>query len=572
MKTGKHITWTLFICLLSQGQLQAQEPDLAEPPFWPYGMSLPTSVPQPKKRAKAAAILAWTPPKAKHIRAVLLIVANSDSKHFGEHAAVRKVAAKHEMGIVYLRYPAHSDLPKNPKSKTMNRLLNAVAHKTGIAEFRHAPWIAFGKSSMGKFPYYLAWAFPRRTIATISYHAETPTWPPDNWARTADNTILHVNLNGETEWGGTWNRHVRPSLMNYRAKSAWLPHLAVGFDVGHGNYPDVHGSDGWGKKFPGKITAIGVWDYLSLYVDKALTLRLETSKYPTDKPIALKRIDESTGYLIRPYAIEDLFKLPRIPMTKSGGLYVVDPKGDNRPTFAAIPPAKDLTPPRGTPIAPLEIGRSPSKWLITEGMTFAMATDPMRDLGALKSLRPKPGDKVTIDKHQATFGPIGPKHVRRGGGINFKNGLQQGAKATLLAYTVLKVSDKTHVKLNAPFTQNGRVRVVLNDIPVSHKQVLELDAGLYPMLVVVRLRTKWSSLASGFEAATADEMNSAKQHAAELARKRAEGGKSSAQNRTPRDSPTIRKATDVKKSERKSMFWVADRELAEAWLQLHTRE
>ena len=42
-----------------------------------------------------------------------------------------------------------------------------------------------------------------------------------------ERNVLHVSLNGETEWGGTWNRHVRPSLLNYRAQSSWLPHLAV---------------------------------------------------------------------------------------------------------------------------------------------------------------------------------------------------------------------------------------------------------------------------------------------------------------------------------------------------------
>lgn len=170
---------------------------MAELPHWPHGLALPGGVPKPRRRAKGAAVLAWAPPKTKRIRAVLLIVANSDSKHFGEHLAVREVAAKHEMGIVYFRYPAHADLPKNPSSKTMDRLLDSVAAKTGIKEFSHAPWVTFGKSSVGKFPYYLAWAFPRRVVATISYHAEPATWPPATWARLGGETILHVSLNGE---------------------------------------------------------------------------------------------------------------------------------------------------------------------------------------------------------------------------------------------------------------------------------------------------------------------------------------------------------------------------------------
>jgi len=569
---GTLVGRAVLLVMLLPGALHAQKTDLAELPFWPHGLALPQGVPAPRKRAKGTAILAWAPPKARRIRAVLLIVANTDSKHFGEHAATRAVAARHEMGIVYLRYPAHADLPRSPESETMNRLLAAVARKTGIAEFRHAPWVTFGKSSMGKFPYYLAWAFPQRTVATISYHAETPTWPVDKWARLDGHTIPHVSLNGETEWGGTWNRHVRPSLLNYRARSGWLPHQAVVYDVGHGNYADVHGSDGWGKEFPGKVTCIRVWDYLAMFIDKALTLRLPKGRYPTDGPVTLKQIEENTGYLVRPYAIEDLFALPRIPMVRGGRSYVVDPKGETRPVFAAIPPAKDYAPPQGVPTAELELGRSPSEWLITQCMPFAMAADPMRDMGDLKSLRPKPEDKVTIDDHRATFGPIDPRYVRRGGGITLNNGLQKGAKATLLAYTVVEVRRRTHVKLHAPFTQNGRVQVVLNGLPVAHKQVLELDKGLYPMLVAVRLRTKWASLATSFEAAIQQEIESARRHTVELARRKANPAADPAARGLPKDAPAIRKASDVKKADRKNMFWLADRELADAWLRLHTRK
>jgi len=543
---------------------------LAELPYWPVGLNVPENVPPPRKPPTSAAILAWVPPRAKRIRAVLLIRQNTDSKHFGEHAALRSVAARHEMAVVYLRYYPQELLAKNPRDRVIFQLLDSVAKATGIDEFRHAPWITFGKSSMGKFPYYLAWAFPDRTIATISYHAETPTWPPDAWANMKDETILHVSLNGETEWGGTWNRHVRPSLLNYRATSSWLPHLAVAHDVGHGNYLDVNGSPGWGKNFPGKVTCIRVWDYLSRYVDKALTLRLPEGKYPTKGPVALKQVDASTGYLIRPYAVEDMFKLPRIAMIEADGSYVVDPAGDETPsTFLAIASTKGFKPRPGVPIEPITIGKSPAAWLVTEGMQFAMKNDPMRTLDGLESLRPKPGDKVTIDRHTATFVPINPRYVRREGGITLNNGFQKHDKTTLLAYTVLDVPKKMSLKLNAPFTQNGRVQVVFGGAPVAHRQIVELDKGLYPMLVVVRLRTKWSTLNTSFQTATDEEVREARQVTAELAEKASQTEDSSGGPTTPTDAPVIRKFTDVPEDERTNWFWVADRELAEAWFRLH---
>lgn len=544
--------------------------ELAQLPHWPIGLDVPKAAPPPKRPVKGAAILAWVPSKVRQIRAALLIRQNTDSKHFGEHAVLRRIATKHEMAVVYLRYFPHENLAGNPKNRVIFQILDSLAEETGFAEFRHVPWIAFGKSSVGKFPFYLAWAYPERTIATISYHAETPTWPPASWARTEQETILHLSLNGETEWGGTWNRHVRPSLLNYRAKSRWLPHLAVVHDVGHGNYLDVHGGPGWGKRFPGKVTCIRVWDYLSLYVDKALALRLPAGEYPSKSPIKLNQVDASTGYLIRPYAVEDMFKLPRIVMIQSDEGYVVDPAGDDPPaTFVTISPVKGFRPQPGVPVERLPVGRSPSQWLLTDCLEFAMEDDPMRTLGELKSLRPQPGDKVTIDGRPATFGPINPRYVRREGGITLNNGLQKRDKATLLAYTVLDVPKKSQLKLNAPFTQNGRVQVVLNGIPVAHRQIVQLEKGQYPMLVVVRLRTKWANLRAGFEEATADEIRSAKEATAELAKKAAQTEDVSRQPATPTDAPVIRKYDDVPEDERTDWFWVADRELAEAWFKLH---
>jgi len=106
------------------------------------------------------------------------------------------------------------------------------------------------------------------------------------------------------------------------------------------------------------------------------------------------------------------------------------------------------------PVEQLPVGRTPSQWLLTEGLDFALQDAPIRSVGDLASLQPKPGDRVTIDNRQATFVPIDPRFARREGGITLNNGLQPRDKATLLAYTVLDVPKKTLVKLNAPFTQN----------------------------------------------------------------------------------------------------------------------
>lgn len=302
---------------------------LAEMPHWPWGLNVPDTVPEKLRKGKGTPLLVWTPPKADRIRAVLFIVINSDSKHFGEHPKLRKVAAKHEMAIVYMRYRVHYELKKDGNHAITQHLLDAIAKETDIKEFRHAPWITFGKSASGRYPFRMGWLYPDRTIATINYHAETPTWPVPDWAKLDGQTILHVNVNGQNEWGQTWSRHVRPSLLNYQAKTAWLPHQVVAYRIGHGNYPDAHGSKGWGKPVTdGSASVQQVWDYLAVFVDKALQARLPEKQYPTDKPLKLKQIDPKNGYVIDPRAVETLLGIDNRPLRHDGKQFIVDPKGE----------------------------------------------------------------------------------------------------------------------------------------------------------------------------------------------------------------------------------------------------
>ena len=56
-------------------------------------------------------------------------------------------------------------------------ILEDFTKETGIKEIEHAPWVVFGKSSRGEFPFRAAWVFPDRVIASVTYHGETPRWP-----------------------------------------------------------------------------------------------------------------------------------------------------------------------------------------------------------------------------------------------------------------------------------------------------------------------------------------------------------------------------------------------------------
>ena len=186
-----------------------------------------------------------------------MIVANSDSKEFGMSEPVRSVAAKHDMAVVYMRFPLQNRMEQTQE------LLDHIAAHTGIPEFSHAPWVTFGKSSISKHAFYPMWKNPDRTIATITYHGETLLGPWKNGPVLGDQTILHCSANGFTEWGGTFAQcDLRCSIIA-STPTIWPP--AVGWGIGHGDYVDGGGSPGWGKRFPGKIHCVDTWTYLSVF-------------------------------------------------------------------------------------------------------------------------------------------------------------------------------------------------------------------------------------------------------------------------------------------------------------------
>jgi hypothetical protein len=316
--------------------------DLAELPKWPVGFKLTPETYKGWKHEKKmttrnkAHVLVWTPPKVKKVRAVFLIPANTDSKHVGEHDALRKVAAKHKIGIVYLRSFDGSIVertnPPKDANDTFKDVLKQVAEHTGVETYRYAPWITFGKSSRGRFPFRTTWWFPKRVIASVSYHAETPSWPMKDWSKVKDESVLHVAINGQHEWSGTWYRHVRPSMLNYHENTNWLTHQLVLHGVGHGNYVNMHGSKGWGKPVPDdKISVLDVWDYIALYMDKAMQLRVPEDTYATaDEPVKLKQVDRSKGYLIHPRAPEELLGMKWMAFRHKDGKYQIIPWPDEK--------------------------------------------------------------------------------------------------------------------------------------------------------------------------------------------------------------------------------------------------
>ena len=108
--TARHLLAWIAAALLLAGAVAGDAPpagDLAELPHWPIGLPLPASVqaahPDWKPSGKAV-IMAYVPPGVQRIRGMVLIIQNTDSKEFGQHAALREVCAKRELAVVYLPF------------------------------------------------------------------------------------------------------------------------------------------------------------------------------------------------------------------------------------------------------------------------------------------------------------------------------------------------------------------------------------------------------------------------------------------------------------------------------------
>jgi len=566
-----------LVGVFAQALSESPQPTPPRDPLWPISLEVPEAIggappPQPGKPVNPD-LRIWVPEGAGRLRAVLLVPENTDSKHFAEHAPLRAVAAKHAMGIAYLRGfktgIEHWKEPTPPDGRSLTAMLRHVADQTGLRDFEHAPWVTFGKSSRGEFPFRAAWLFPDRVIASVTYHGETPTWPVPDWAKLRGQSILSVNANGETEWGGTWYNHVRPSLLNYRSQKGWYSHLVVVRGVGHGDYADAHGSAGWGKPFPDKVTCIRVWDYLALFIDKALELRLPPGDPPTDGPPKLAEIDPASGYLIDPFAVEETFGVPHLPLREKEGLYVVG-GGEEFPVsgFRAMAPLKDFAPGEGVPVVKLEPGVSPREWLMTDALPIAMQRDPMLDPGDYVRLTPKVGDTTMIDGTSVTFRPLPAKQVGPNGGISMAGLKSKTHQASLLAFTVIDVPEKQAVVVNAGFTAATRIQLVLNGVPVRHKEVLELQPGRYPLLVILRMGANWGQIEPNLGPVSDAHIALAKELQANAEAFEAERAKRKSSGEPPRVS--IRKASEVPPAERLRMFWVPDREVADAWVRLHT--
>lgn len=182
-----------------------------------------------------------------------------------------------------------------------------------------------------------------------------------------------------------------------------------------------------------------------------------------------------------------------------------------------VPAAHDLVVKPGTPVVPLTADASPAEWLLAAPFPSMLVGDPVASMQGIERLHPGPGDKAAIEDMTITFDPIGKedKVADKAGGIALKGFLKTGS-VSLAAYTVIECKEPGLYKVVNPFTLSGRSQIALNGKLVAHDQVVRLEAGKYPVMLMLRLAKKWNTVAPRFVKATEQDLAASAAKMAEI--------------------------------------------------------
>jgi hypothetical protein len=174
-----------------------------------------------------------------------------------------------------------------------------------------------------------------------------------------------------------------------------------------------------------------------------------------------------------------------------------------------IAPAVDYTPGPGVPIVPFRDGRSADKWIASTPIDAAVGGDPLSDIGGVERARPEVGTTLEIDDQKVEFKPLDESYTMPEGGINLQR-LQTSDTLTVCLYTVLRNDRPRSIKVINPNSILGRPLLVLNGNVLHDGRVVEITEGLYPLLVLIRLQTRWHYIAPRLAEASLDDIEASR--------------------------------------------------------------
>ncbi len=168
-----------------------------------------------------------------------------------------------------------------------------------------------------------------------------------------------------------------------------------------------------------------------------------------------------------------------------------------------LPPPADFKPAAGVPVVGLISGMVPRKWLITNVLSEAIGVDPMNSMQGLEKLNPQQGTAVKLEQFTLRFRPLPDDLFDPAvNSLKIAELMRGGDSASFGLYTVLQVEEPGLYKVHNPFSNSGRVQMALAGRRVSHGQVVRLEKGLYPVMILARILTVWNKFQPWLEKAT----------------------------------------------------------------------
>jgi hypothetical protein len=229
----------------------------------------------------------WIPPQCASVRGLIVAFANLTERQWLQDPAVRAVAVRQCLGIVWIGPGDESILNADMKpeaGQALQETFRALAHASGFPELEFAPVIPTGHSAHGQFAWRFAEWAPERTIAALPIKTiplpgkldlpgipllylvgETTEWPQYRDGRIGDRDFF-------------WPR-VRDSALRLRQANPGNL-IGVATDPGGGHFD-------WSRA-DGRLIA--------LFIDKACAARLPR-KSSGPGPVHLRSLKASEGWL-----------------------------------------------------------------------------------------------------------------------------------------------------------------------------------------------------------------------------------------------------------------------------------
>jgi len=220
----------------------------------------------------------WIPDECERVRG--LVVANHNMVEQGmlEHPAMRQTLGR--LGFAEMWVVPYLDATfdfNTGAGEHFDRVVTALAEKSGYDELRRAPVVPLGHSACATFPWNFAAWNPTRTLALVSFKGDAPR------------TTLTGNGHPRIDWGDRSIAGI-PALMVMGQYEWWEDRLTPAFDfqAAHPDCPVAFLSDAGRGHFDYADRTVA---FVAKFIEKAAAARLSTDG-------ALRPVNPKSGWQI----------------------------------------------------------------------------------------------------------------------------------------------------------------------------------------------------------------------------------------------------------------------------------